>query len=968
MAHDNHRHQDLCVQGAGDKAGQPMVIVHLPPPMRKRAFYLMLARAKQLEAEGEQVLLTHCGLRSGTCFSNVTGNPMICAACRFSTRNSVRTTGLPLVTLSPPAKVLSSRLSLTDQKELAAGVRSALISIFRVLTKDLNRVPKLRSIKRRYYRSAVGLLEAWNVLLDKVSATRVEVPNGRMACTKFVLVGAKNHLIPFNALDYNGRGHPMLFSGHGPHDRKAIQARIMDNPAAFELAERWFTSRHTRSGNKFAARHQTFCPPEIDGQYKKRVTFFLSSQDECESLGRAWWSPFRDNASVVEAACLFHLDFFFCVRFHPNQAGILSDVTSDFRRLEQLPNLKIFYPNDPIDTYQLVAWSNCVVVFQSTVALEACWMGKPVIQLGPSFYDALGIAETPANTEEFLQMLHKDLQPHSPESVARFAHYAAHDYDALPHLAYQSGKLKPIGFRRAVGFLAKPAKEYNTQVVRILKRSIKYTLELARKSRRLAQPTEVKLVNQTDGPESSADGVELPRPRVLIHVAYPLWRKHLLLAVARGKELQELGHDVTMTHCNARGGTCAVNYGGSPVLCQICRSRVKSTVHGAGLKLVSLEIPQHGPVPAHEELVEGVQSGITSTFRTLPKDSDALSCIRDIKRRYLQTASGLLTSMRQFFNKSKPDLVEVFNGRHACSRFALIAAREANVPFNTFELTATKRPIIFQGHTAHDRKRIQQRMLRHPADFELAEQFFEGRRQPRKNRFVKGQKKDFIPPSAEGFEKKVTFFLSSQDEFESLGEEWQSPFSDYATVIDQFCAAHPDYLFCVRFHPNQADIASDIVTPFRQIAGHKNLQIYYPNDTANTYELIDWSDIVVTFGSTVTVEACWMRKPVILLGPSFYDEIDVSYTPATIEEAHQLVRKQLACKDRANAARFASYFLTDGDSLRYVREGKHFEPRGFRVAYPVLGQLARLYDNAMCHVLKARVNSAQIRKESDKAA
>lgn len=452
---------------------------------------------------------------------------------------------------------------------------------------------------------------------------------------------------------------------------------------------------------------------------------------------------------------------------------------------------------------------------------------------------------------------------------------------------------------------------------------------------------------------------------ILIHAAYPLWRKHLLMTVARAKELQAQGNEVALTYCNARGGTCAVNYAGNPLACMVCRSRVKSTAKSAGLTLVPLETlsatancnvePEAVETDAEDQIAAGVQSGITSTLRVLPDDARTIGFLDNVRRCYQQTATGLLQSFRKLVADRQPDRIEVFNGRHACARFALIAARESGIPFNTLEMTATRRPIVFRGHTPHDRKHIQARMKEHPVDMQLAESFYEGRRQPRKNRFAKAQAKEFTPPPAEGFAKKVTIFLSSQDEFESLGPEWESAFDDYAAIIDQLCEAHPETLFCVRFHPNQADIVSDIISPFRLLAGKPNLRIYYPTDVANTYSLIEWSDTVVTFGSTVTVEACWMRKPVILLGPSFYDELGVSYTPGSMDEVHELLQQELPCKDRSGAAQFAAYFLTDGDSMRYVQEGKPFKPVDFNLGYPLLSRLARFYDNVHCHWQKARI-------------
>ncbi|MEX1027521.1 MAG: hypothetical protein WD049_05875 [Candidatus Paceibacterota bacterium] len=450
------------------------------------------------------------------------------------------------------------------------------------------------------------------------------------------------------------------------------------------------------------------------------------------------------------------------------------------------------------------------------------------------------------------------------------------------------------------------------------------------------------------------------REKVVVHVAYPLWRKHALIAIARAKELQDDGADVLVTYCASRAGTCAVNFAGSPVTCGICRNRVKKSATAAGLTLVPLRTPlpsgSDDPQPSwHEqkELAEGVQSAVTSTFRQLPGDSSGSLLIRGIKKRYYRTTLGLLRSMKSVLRDLQPDRLEVFNGRQACSRFCLIAAAGEDIPFNTLEVTSRIKPIIFRGHTAHDRVKIQERMLTHPADLEVAKAYFEKRHQPGANKFAKQHAAAFEPPDSQGFQKRVAIFLSSQDEFESLGRDWKSPFPDYATVIEQACRENPEYLFCIRFHPNQADMASDITTPFKAIESLANTVVYYPTDTANSYRLIEWSDVVVTFGSTVTVEACWMGKPAIMLGPSFYDRLDVSYNPRTTEEFLQLLRRDLIPKCHENAARLARFEECDSDPMRYLgHDGKTIVSNGIRLFNPWLSQIARTSDNVFCRLVK----------------
>ena len=459
------------------------VIFHLPPPMQKRAFQLMLARAKQVQDEGESVLLTHCDQPSGTCSSNLMGNSVVCAACRHSTRKSAEDAGLELVPLRMPEQdETSQQLSWHENKDIAEGVHSCLITVLRVMKQDLNRIPLMRNIKRRNFQTAAILLQALRGLLQRTQVHRIEVLNGRYACMKVGVIAAREFGIEFNTLDFSCIGKPMVFRGHTPHDRAAIQARVRGNPIDMEVASDYYEGRRDSRYNQFAKKHTYAELPDVGDRVEKRVTFFLSSQDECESLGPEWRSPFRDTASVVRQACLAYPHFSFCVRFHPNQANILSDIDSDYRSLVELPNLRIYYPRDEINSYRLVEWSDVVVTFASTVAIEACWSRKAVIQLGPSFFDQLNISYTPGTTKEFLTLLGDDLQAWPIESAVRFAHYDLYDFDEISYLDYSSGEGKPVGFGRKASVVASVAKNTNILATNLLKTYLSCRISLNRKA------------------------------------------------------------------------------------------------------------------------------------------------------------------------------------------------------------------------------------------------------------------------------------------------------------------------------------------------------------------------------------------------------------------------------------------------------------------------------------------------------
>ncbi|MEO1984676.1 MAG: hypothetical protein ABGZ24_29520, partial [Fuerstiella sp.] len=101
------------------------------------------------------------------------------------------------------------------------------------------------------------------------------------------------------------------------------------------------------------------------------------------------------------------------------------------------------------------------------------------------------------------------------------------------------------------------------------------------------------------------------------------------------------------------------------------------------------------------------------------------------------------------------------------------------------------------------------------------------------------------------------------------------------------------------------------------------------------------------------VEACWMGKPAIMLGPSFFDQLDISYNPSTSVEFLRLLGQDLAPKDPQNAARVASFEVFDFDPMRYVgHNGKTLVPNGIRLYRPWLSRIARTSENVFCRMVK----------------
>lgn len=76
---------------------------------------------------------------------------------------------------------------------------------------------------------------------------------------------------------------------------------------------------------------------------------------------------------------------------------------------------------------------------------------------------------------------------------------------------------------------------------------------------------------------------------------------------------------------------------------------------------------------------------------------------------------------------------------------------------------------------------------------------------------------------------------------------------------------------------------------------------------------MDHAEKIVVFGSSTGVEGTYIKKPIVLLGGSFYYYLDATYNPKSQEEAIHLILSKLEPKPQLGALKFG-YYLMNMDS------------------------------------------------------
>lgn len=289
---------------------------------------------------------------------------------------------------------------------------------------------------------------------------------------------------------------------------------------------------------------------------------------------------------------------------------------------------------------------------------------------------------------------------------------------------------------------------------------------------------------------------------------------------------------------------------------------------------------------ARVALEDSTQSALLTFFRTdiLNMKNRRIHKVRDW---LLSDGARSYAFVSNFLPKNDFSNAYLPNGRFPVQRLAKVALTEANVPVFHFEKGATRDHAFLRPYSPHDRiagqvdiesiakKTTPENILM------IANDWLEAR-QP-SSATTNEYTSIWAPSSAASFigdagVKRIGFFTSSQDEFLHLGPDWQihtwgSQFEAFSTLMREFESR--GYSCFLRVHPNLA--TKEHACFKREFAGlkklqaaHPNLEIFWHDDNANSYDLLDTCTGVVVWDSTIGLEASARGIPVWNCAASYY--------------------------------------------------------------------------------------------------
>lgn len=444
----------------------------------------------------------------------------------------------------------------------------------------------------------------------------------------------------------------------------------------------------------------------------------------------------------------------------------------------------------------------------------------------------------------------------------------------------------------------------------------------------------------------------------------------------------EMGDRVYMIGCNAQMPACDTNIRHDLARCLYCVGRrIK------GLKMLPDDIV---PLPLFS-LTDSDHLTLTSlpssfktmddlrNFRINNHDigygalSSLISKLRDpnpdlekygpLVSNFLVSSLGVYLSLINHFTTYEIDKVYVFNVRFAITRAVFRACEYKKVRCITHD----------RGHNIHHYNLVVNTMLHDIANIresisrawesqtdtrkrsELASQWFldraGGKEQSWKS-FVADQDSSQLPADWDPNKINIVIFNSSDDEFAAIGREWdhllyKEQMEGISKIIETLSGRDNIRLY-LRVHPNLMGVQNEQTTAIKKLYS-PNLTVIPADSPISTYQLVKNASKVVTFGSTVGIEAVYWGIPSILAGQSFYRDLGGTYNPDSHEKLiGLLLDEKLEPGDREAAMKYGYYFNTFGIPFRYYKaqgiskglyKGRRITP-GYRYWAQIAGLMA----------------------------
>jgi len=357
--------------------------------------------------------------------------------------------------------------------------------------------------------------------------------------------------------------------------------------------------------------------------------------------------------------------------------------------------------------------------------------------------------------------------------------------------------------------------------------------------------------------------------------------------------------------------------------------RAKDAIKGLNVKLKIINLDEvSDKVP--ERIAEALETGVMSSFASMLKAQNK----QELPPKWLRAYNNMFSSAKKLYNyfihelkSERYDFVFLFNGRFGCARPAIEAARNLNIGFGLYEMKIFSE-VVFVNELRHSIKGNTRKAIAfYEADKEMAEKraedFFIKKTQNKYTGepiYTKQQQRNSLPEAIENTTKKViAIYLTTEDEYKFIGKEWDGRVVE--SQVDEIeklatCLPPEEYVLVVKMHPNQVFTAENTINKYLTLAKkYSHVVVEKPLSKKDSYALMYRADVVVVFASSMGVEACYVGKPVVLIGDTIWGNLNIAHKVYSGEEAGKIIKEGIEPKSVLGAIIWGNYLIGYKDNL-----------------------------------------------------
>jgi hypothetical protein len=407
---------------------------------------------------------------------------------------------------------------------------------------------------------------------------------------------------------------------------------------------------------------------------------------------------------------------------------------------------------------------------------------------------------------------------------------------------------------------------------------------------------------------------------------------------------------VIFLSCSGKGETCIYNPEGNAIVCSYCKYRTKKAIskYKGKFELKEVGFTHNTSTNFSYNTLESLKQitykdvsigyAALSTYISLTRQSVINfenKNVRKVIDSFLRTSISQTQFLKPFIECEEIGEILLFNGRLNNSRPMLDLAKHYDINFKALEVTGVENYVIhFDNCLPHDLKmnnHLIEELWENSSTvkaIDIATSFYHNRASAvvtNESSYVSNQKGNLLPIEWDPKSRNIVIFNSSEDEFLSIGKEYEGGLFerqiDGLRFISEFSKQDKSQTYYLRIHPNLINTQKDVLQSLHSLA-HSNFIVVNEDSNISSYELLKNCDKVVIFNSSMGAESAFWGKPTILLCPTFYRDLKITYNPKSINELSNYLGGKLEPKEKLGAYKMALFWLKAGYQVEgFTRKG-----------------------------------------------